>query len=92
MASQKPLSPLTLLDGGLGTTLADLYHVTFDDSTPLWSSQLLLTDEGRGTLLKAQTEFVRSGADMLISCSYQASFEGFGRCHVPKDEAAKVMR
>ena len=86
------LPPLTLLDGGLGTTLADKFSITFDDSTPLWSSQLLLTDEGREILLRAQKDFVRNGADVLLSCSYQASFEGFARCNISEKDASKHMR
>lgn len=67
--------PIHLLDGGLGTTLADQHSCTFDTSTPLWSSHLLITDPD--TLLAVQTAFVEAGADILLSATYQVSFEGF---------------
>lgn len=68
---------ILLLDGGLGTTLEDQYGVKFDSSTPLWSSHLLLTDPD--TLEKAQQSFVRAGADILLTPTYQASHDGFSK-------------
>ncbi|KAL5321138.1 hypothetical protein ACEPPN_011950 [Leptodophora sp. 'Broadleaf-Isolate-01'] len=68
-------TPILLLDGGLGTTLADSHACTFNTDTPLWSSHLLLTDPN--TLLAVQTAFVDAGADILLSATYQASYEGF---------------
>ena len=69
--------PLLILDGGLGTTLEDLHHVSFSPRTPLWSSDLLVHDPT--TLRRAQAEFARAGADVLLTATYQASFEGFAR-------------
>jgi homocysteine S-methyltransferase len=56
---------ILLLDGGLGTLLADQFAVKFDDSTPLWSSQLLLSSPS--TLLSAQKAFAQAGADILLT-------------------------
>jgi homocysteine S-methyltransferase len=66
-----------VLDGGLGSTLEEEYDVEFSASTPLWSSHLLLSSPA--TLLDLQTAFVTSGADVLSTATYQASFEGFRR-------------
>lgn len=86
----KPCS-IHLLDGGLGTTLADHFSISFDDTTPLWSSQLLLTSPS--TLLSAQTAFANAGADVILTATYQASFEGFAASGVhDEDEAGKAMR
>jgi homocysteine S-methyltransferase len=74
--STTPLPPLILLDGGLGTTLADRYNCIFDHSTPLWSSHLLLSGEGSATLRDAQGAFAEKGADVVLSATYQVSFEG----------------
>ncbi|KAK0126630.1 hypothetical protein ONS95_008216 [Cadophora gregata] len=88
--------PVYLLDGGLGTTLADQHACTFDDSTPLWSSHLLITDPA--TLLAAQTAFVNAGADILLSASYQVSFEGFALTKtkvgdgIGEERAGQLMR
>lgn len=84
------LPQIYLLDGGLGTTLADYHGCIFNDSTPLWSSQLLLTDPA--TLLQAQTAFAEAGADIILSATYQASFEGFTRSGVGAKDAETAMR
>lgn len=70
-------SPLLTLDGGLGTTLTNPpYNVTFTSTTtPTWSSHLLIADPDK--LLAAQTAFVGAGARVLLTATYQASFEGF---------------
>src|ERR1700760_2588442 len=80
MTSTKPLPPIHLLDGGLGTTLADKHGCIFNETTPLWSSQLLLTSPA--TLLSAQTDFADAGADIILSATYQASFAGFAKSGV----------
>lgn len=91
--SNTELPPLILLDGGLGTTLADRYDVLFDESKPLWSSHLLLSEEGRKTLAGAQGAFVENGADVILSATYQASFEGFRKSGVEGGrEAGRLMR
>lgn len=89
----KPKPPIHLLDGGLGTLLADSYSCTFDTSTPLWSSHLLLSESGQKTLLAAQSSFATAGADVILSGTYQASFTGFASSGVTsKTEAGKLMR
>ncbi|MCJ1252813.1 hypothetical protein MMC24_000619 [Lignoscripta atroalba] len=74
MSSTHP--PILLLDGGLGTTLeCPPYNIHFSAATPLWSSHLPVSSPD--TLLAAQKSFVDSGADVLLTGTYQASFEGF---------------
>ena len=68
---------ILLLDGGLGTTLEDEYGLKFDSSTPLWSSHLLLSDPD--TLEKVQQSFVKAGVDVLLTPTYQASYDGFSK-------------
>ena len=84
------LPTINVLDGGLGTTLADDYDCVYNDSTPLWSSQLLLTSPE--TLLKVHTAFAAAGADVILTATYQASYEGFERCGVTAEDAEKAMR
>ncbi|KAK1757737.1 Homocysteine S-methyltransferase [Echria macrotheca] len=75
--------PIRILDGGLGTTLEDKHHVRFSsESTPLWSSHLLLTDQK--TLLACQTDFACAGADVLLTATYQFSIEGFAATRTPE--------
>jgi homocysteine S-methyltransferase len=74
MASQ--LFPILLLDGGLGTTLeAPPYNVKLAASTPLWSAHLLI--DAPDTILAVQTDFVKAGSNVLLTATYQASYEGF---------------
>ena len=70
------LCPVLLLDGGLGTTLESLpYSIKFSSSTPLWSSHLLISSPD--TLFNVQKAFVKAGTDILLTATYQTSFEGF---------------
>src|SRR5436305_3392374 len=73
--------PLLVLDGGLGTSLEDEHGVHFSRATPLWSSHLLVASPA--TLVQAQTAFARAGADVLLTATYQASFDGFRRTPRP---------
>ena len=68
---------IQILDGGLGTSLVDKYDVRFDDSTPLWSTHLLV--DAPNTLLSCQRDFVQAGIDVLLTATYQTSIEGFAR-------------
>ena len=68
--------PILLLDGGLGTTLeSPPCNIHFSSSTPLWSSHLLVSSPK--ILSNVQQDFVRKGVDVLLTATYQASFEGF---------------
>ena len=84
--------PVILLDGGLGTTLEDQHEVQFSTEMPLWSSHLLI-DEPE-TLLATQTTFSRNGADVLLTATYQASYEGFANTEpgYSRTAAAEYMR
>jgi homocysteine S-methyltransferase len=82
MAQEQLGRPLLVLDGGLGTSLEDEHGVHFSSATtPLWSSYLLVSSPE--TLLTAQTAFARAGAHVLLTATYQASFEGFRRTPRP---------
>ncbi|RAL04812.1 homocysteine S-methyltransferase family protein [Aspergillus ibericus CBS 121593] len=77
------MTPVQILDGGLGTSLQDHYNVTFDSSsTPLWSSHLIISDPA--TLLSCQRDFTATaGVDVLLTATYQVSPEGFQRTKTP---------
>ncbi|BCR92049.1 homocysteine S-methyltransferase family protein [Aspergillus chevalieri] len=85
--------PILLLDGGLGTTLGSPPHnITFTSSTPLWSSHLLLS--APSTLTAVHRSFLTVGTDILLTATYQTSFEGFTRTDpkFTRDDAARYMR
>ncbi|KAH0523863.1 hypothetical protein TsFJ059_008814 [Trichoderma semiorbis] len=67
--------PVSLLDGGLGTSLEDNYSITFGPSTPLWSSHLLVSDPS--TLLSCQKDFGDVPVDVILTATYQVSLQGF---------------
>jgi homocysteine S-methyltransferase len=86
MPLRLPASPV-VLDGGLGTLLEARGH---DLSSDMWSARLLLErpDEVRA----AHQEFFAAGAQLAISGSYQASFDGFARAGHDAATAERLMR
>lgn len=76
-----------ILDGGLGTELeargADLRD-------PLWSAKVLVEDPER--IREVHTAYFEAGADVAISASFQASFEGFAARGFDHDTAEGLMR
>ncbi|KAI2672692.1 hypothetical protein CBS147355_8019 [Penicillium roqueforti] len=72
------MATIQILDGGLGTSLGDLYNIKFDSTTtPLWASHLLVSDPA--TLQACQRDFGVAGVDVLLTATYQVSTEGFAR-------------
>ena len=76
-----------MLDGGLATQLeaqgADL-------SDALWSARLLVEDPA--AIVDAHLAYYRAGARVATTASYQATFEGFARRGIGRDEAARLLR
>jgi len=76
-----------VLDGGLSNQLEAQGCELSDE---LWSARLLADDPEQ--LRAAHAAYVRAGAQVLITGSYQASFEGFARRGVDRREAAGLFR
>jgi homocysteine S-methyltransferase len=76
-----------VLDGGLASELeargADL-------SDRLWSARLLADDPE--LIRQVHLDYFAAGADVAISASYQASFEGFAERGIDRARAAELMR
>ncbi|RDL36811.1 uncharacterized protein BP5553_06163 [Venustampulla echinocandica] len=92
-----------LLDGALGTLLSSHYNLHYTSSTPLWSSNLLISPADRNILRDAHSRYARAGAEILLSATYQASFEGFAKSQrdtcseevergIGEDDARRLMR
>jgi homocysteine S-methyltransferase len=91
--SGDPFAPIlerhgtVVLDGGLGTELeargADLRD-------PLWSAKVLVEDPER--IREVHTAYFEAGADVAISSSFQASFEGFAGRGFDHDTAESLLR
>ena len=87
-----PLQPFfanqraVILDGGLATELerrgADLHD-------ELWSARLLI--ENPASIRQLHLDYFLAGADVAVSASYQASFEGFARRGLSRKESAALL-
>ncbi|MET9366517.1 homocysteine S-methyltransferase [Streptomyces griseoflavus] len=75
-----------VLDGGLSNQLASAGHDLGDE---LWSARLLAEDPEAVT--EAHLAYFAAGADVAITASYQATFEGFARRGTGRDEAAALL-
>jgi homocysteine S-methyltransferase len=76
-----------VLDGGLATLLEAHGH---DLSSALWSARLLA--DNPAAITAAHAEFFRAGAQVAITSSYQASFQGFAQLGLDRAEAEVLLR
>jgi homocysteine S-methyltransferase len=76
-----------VLDGGMSNQLeaggADL-------TDALWSARLLRDDPD--AIVAAHAAYLAAGASIVITASYQATFEGFARAGLHRDAAAGLLR
>ncbi|MFK0121350.1 homocysteine S-methyltransferase [Streptomyces sp. NPDC090994] len=79
-------SPSLVLDGGLSNQLEAAGH---DLSDALWSARLL--DERPEAIVEAHRAYYAAGADVAITASYQATFEGFAARGTGRARAAGLM-
>lgn len=75
-----------VLDGGLATHLETRGH---DLSGALWSAVLLREDPA--AVRDAHADYLRAGAEVLVSASYQASVEGFATLGLDRSEALALL-
>ncbi len=76
-----------ILDGGLATELEARGCDLHDD---LWSARVLL--EEPDLIRRVHLDYLRSGADCVVSASYQATFEGFKRRRLSTEDAKRLLR
>jgi len=76
-----------VLDGGLAT---ELERRGADLRDPLWSAKVLVEDPD--AIRAVHEAYFEAGADVAISASYQATFEGLAGRGIERDAAAKLMR
>ncbi len=76
-----------IIDGALGTEL-ERRGCRLDD--PLWSARLLQEDPGM--IAAIHTDYLKAGADCLITASYQATFQGLARRGQTTDQARALIR
>ncbi|MFI0788686.1 homocysteine S-methyltransferase [Streptomyces lydicus] len=75
-----------VLDGGLSNELEAAGH---DLSDALWSARLLA--EEPAAVVRAHQTYYEAGAQVAITASYQATFEGFARRGVGREEATALL-
>ncbi|MEV6838244.1 homocysteine S-methyltransferase [Streptomyces sp. NPDC051133] len=75
-----------VLDGGMSNQLESAGH---DLSDELWSARLLA--ERPEAVAEAHLSYYLAGADVAITASYQATFEGFARRGLGREEAARLL-
>ncbi|MEU4877296.1 homocysteine S-methyltransferase [Streptomyces sp. NPDC021608] len=75
-----------VLDGGMSNQLESAGH---DLSDELWSARLLA--ELPEAVVEAHLAYFEAGADVAITSSYQATFEGFAKRGIDRAEAARLL-
>ncbi|WP_328479052.1 homocysteine S-methyltransferase [Streptomyces sp. NBC_00377] len=75
-----------VLDGGMSNQLESAGH---DLSDELWSARLLA--ERPEAITQAHLTYFEAGADVSITASYQATFEGFAKRGIDHAEAARLL-
>jgi homocysteine S-methyltransferase len=75
-----------VLDGGLSTELERRGH---DLSGELWSARLLR--DAPEAVVDVHAAFLRAGADVITTASYQASVEGFERAGLDRSQARRLI-
>lgn len=76
-----------VIDGGLATEL-ERYGADLNDS--LWSAKCLLTSPH--LIRQVHLDYLESGADVIISASYQATLQGFEAKGFSKEESESLLR
>ncbi|MEV3854785.1 homocysteine S-methyltransferase [Streptomyces sp. NPDC050095] len=75
-----------VLDGGMSNQLEAAGH---DPGDELWSARLLA--EEPGAVVAAHRAYYEAGADVAITASYQATFEGFGKRGIGRERTAELL-
>jgi homocysteine S-methyltransferase len=76
-----------VLDGGLATELEARGH---DLRDALWSAKLLRDDPQ--AIEDVHAAYFDAGADVAITASYHATFEGFAAAGIDRDEGGRLLR
>lgn len=80
-------SRVHVLDGGLATELEKRGH---DISGKLWSAQVLLEDPG--AIEQLHYDYLKAGADIIITSSYQLTFQGMKEAGYTHEQAEDALQ
>lgn len=83
------MAPTTfrVLDGGVATELS---RQGLDLSDDLWSARVLL--DAPEAIERVHAAYYEAGADVAITASYQASYEGFGKRGLSTEATTELLR
>lgn len=83
------MAPATfrVIDGGVATELS---RQGLDLSDGLWSARVLI--ETPSAIERVHTEYFLAGADIAITASYQASYEGFAKRGLSAEQTSVLLR
>ena len=79
-------NPILLLDGGLSNVL-ESYGCNLNHS--LWTAKLLIEDPE--SIVQAHYDYIRAGAQIISTISYQASLPGFTSLGIDQYEAVQLI-
>lgn len=87
IAERLAVQPVIVLDGALAT---ELERRGADLRDPLWSARCLI--ESPAVIRAVHLDYFLAGADVATTATYQATFEGFERRGIARDQAGRLMR
>ncbi|CAL1684264.1 unnamed protein product [Lasius platythorax] len=84
------MSQIKVLDAGFSTQLST--HVGEKiDGDPLWTARYLITDPD--AVVATHLDFLRAGADIILTNTYQATIDGFVKyLGVSEEESLQIIR
>jgi homocysteine S-methyltransferase len=77
---------LVILDGAMAT---ELERRGADLNNPLWSAKLLI--ENPSLIKQVHLDYLKAGADIITTSSYQASIPGFDKQGYSKEKAVELL-
>ncbi|KAG7098257.1 hypothetical protein E1B28_000219 [Marasmius oreades] len=80
---------ITILDGGLGTTLEQIFQQEVSHK-PLWSAKVIV--DNPDVLVQAHLSFLRAKAKIISTATYQCSYREVERAGYNRDSAQKLTR
>ncbi|CAH1396938.1 unnamed protein product [Nezara viridula] len=84
------MDKIKLLDGGFSQQLAKYVNEDIDGH-PLWTSKFLITHKEK--CVRAHRDFIRAGAEMIRTATYQASIDGYIKhLRLTKQEAIEAIK
>ncbi|CAL7949113.1 unnamed protein product [Xylocopa violacea] len=83
------MQEVKILDGGFSTQLAT--HVgDIIDGDPLWTARFLITNPK--AIIHTHLDFLKAGADIILTNTYQASIDGFSKyMNITEEESLNLF-